>query len=215
MVDLESLKYLIPGTIEEVEKELADLKQRKEILDAQKSADNSQTYFVPTNREQKILDLLHPKVSTMTLATLQEATAKGLFVILFCGGRTFEEQAALYKEGRDENGNIIDIKKIVTRAKPGYSWHNYFLAVDIVMNIGTRIQIHPTWNSFIDANKDGVNDWQTLGAISKSYGFDWGGDFKTLIDVPHQEYHKGLVNVEEALAIYNQGGLEAVWKKII
>ena len=46
--------------------------------------------------------------------------------LIYCGRRTMEEQSALYQKGRTSKG------KIVTKARPGESYHNYGLAFDWV-----------------------------------------------------------------------------------
>ena len=212
-MDLGWLKYLIPGTSEKEDKELALLKQRKAELDTRRRG-AYKPVFSPTPDERAILDGLHPVVRPRVLETLQDATFRGLFVVLFCGIRTFDESDKLYKRGRNSKGDIVDIKKVVTNAKPGYSWHNYAAAVDIVMNIGPRDHLHLTWDDFVDANKDMVNDWVTLGDIGKSHGLSWGGNFKTLIDVPHFQYHYGFELVTDALTLYNTSSMDAVWARI-
>ena len=47
--------------------------------------------------------------------------------LIYCGMRSMEEQSALYQKGRTDGS-----KKIVTKAKPGESYHNYGLAFDWV-----------------------------------------------------------------------------------
>ena len=51
---------------------------------------------------------------------------------LVFGKRTLEEQGDLFKQGRDANGNVVDQSKIVTKAAPGLSAHNWGLAVDLL-----------------------------------------------------------------------------------
>ena len=46
--------------------------------------------------------------------------------LIYCGRRTMEEQSALYQKGRTSKG------KIVTKARPGESFHNHGLAFDWV-----------------------------------------------------------------------------------
>lgn len=67
-----------------------------------------------------------------------------------------------------------------SKAKFGHSYHNYGLAVDIVFkdNRGNW-----TWNS---------DQWERLGQIGKSLGFEWGGDWKGFVDCPHFQYTFGL-----------------------
>jgi hypothetical protein len=47
--------------------------------------------------------------------------------LIYCGMRSMEEQSALYQKGRTDGS-----KKIVTKARPGESYHNYGLAFDWV-----------------------------------------------------------------------------------
>jgi peptidoglycan L-alanyl-D-glutamate endopeptidase CwlK len=210
-MDLGWFKYLFPGQIERAEEELKILKDRKRAVDMKRAM----AYFAPTASEQLILNDLHPLVSNRVVKVLNRATQQNLYVILYQGIRTFQQQDALYKQGRNEAGEIVDKDKVVTYAKPGTSWHNYACAVDIVMNMGPRPKIHPTWDSFIDENKDGVNDWVVLGQIGKDYGFEWGGEFKGFVDVPHFQYHRVIATAADALELYNKGGLPEVWKRII
>jgi len=46
--------------------------------------------------------------------------------LIYCGFRSYEQQAALYSLGRSAPG------RIVTKARPGESYHNYGLAFDWV-----------------------------------------------------------------------------------
>jgi len=52
-------------------------------------------------------------------------TPKGVKVEVISGLRSWAAQAALYAQGRTKPG------KIVTKARPGSSWHNYGLAIDL------------------------------------------------------------------------------------
>jgi len=47
------------------------------------------------------------------------------------GYRSLDEQAALYAQGRDSSGQVVDPAAVVTDAPPGSSPHNYGLAVDL------------------------------------------------------------------------------------
>jgi peptidoglycan L-alanyl-D-glutamate endopeptidase CwlK len=94
--------------------------------------------------------------------------------------RTFEEQAALYNQehdGKDNDGDgIIDNKsEHVTNAKPGQSFHNYGLAIDVCPFINGK----PDWKSKL---------WDRIGALGESIGFAWGGRWKSIKDLPHFEY---------------------------
>jgi peptidoglycan L-alanyl-D-glutamate endopeptidase CwlK len=205
------------GEIKKIEEELQLLKEKKLFQDMAR-LEGYEKQFV-TDNDAKLLAPLHPIFKVMVRKTLVEAGHCGLKVGIFMGGRTMDVQAKLYAQGRKlVNGiwTVVDPKAIVTNAKPGYSWHQYFLAVDIVMDGSDKPGFQPTWQDFVDNNKDGANDWMHLGVIGKSFGMQWGGDFKAPapVDVPHFQYHIGITEVEEALALYNFKGLDAVWARI-
>ena len=107
---------------------------------------------------------------------------KGHKVGLFCGTRSFDEQAKLYAKGRTLPGAIV------TNAKPGYSWHAYGLAADVV---------------FIDKGKwswDKKHPWSLLGKIGEDLGLEWGGRFD-FRDFPHFELTNGL-DISQARKTY-------------
>lgn len=98
--------------------------------------------------------------------------------------RTFAEQEALYAQGRTKPG------KIVTNARPGRSFHNYGLAVDIVLlkdTDGNGTYETASWETNVDFDGDGVADWREIVAIFKQYGWSWGGDWTRFPDLPHFE----------------------------
>lgn len=86
------------------------------------------------------------------------------------GTRTFSEQQVIYDQGRVTAG------KIVTKARPGDSYHQYGLAFDAVPR---------AYKSLPDWNPSGP-DWQTIGQIGESLGLTWGGRW-TSPDEPHFE----------------------------
>lgn len=105
--------------------------------------------------------------------------------------RTFEEQDALYALGRTKPG------KVVTKARGGDSYHNYGLAVDIVLLVGGKA----LWDIKTDYDKDGRSDWMEVVEIFKRYGWEWGGDWK-FVDNPHFQKNCG----------YTIAQLKSLWK---
>lgn len=98
--------------------------------------------------------------------------------------RTFPEQDAIYSIGR--RGRRGEGK--VTNAKAGQSFHNYGLAVDIVLlidrdNNGTFETA--SWDIKADWDKDLIADWQEVVIEFKKSGWEWGGDWKSSKDNPH------------------------------
>ena len=93
---------------------------------------------------------------------LQDCKAQGVELLVTCTRRTLEEQAALYAQGRTTPG------KIVTRAKPGQSAHNYGCAIDIVPLVNGK----PLWQ--FNAKNPGPI-WSTIGRIGQGLGLTWYG----------------------------------------
>ncbi|MEK4082387.1 M15 family metallopeptidase [Psychrobacillus sp. FSL K6-1415] len=109
-----------------------------------------------------------------------------MLVQISSGFRSNEEQAYIYGQGRPSytwnNKKYGSSGSIVSKAKPGTSVHNYGLAIDyfLVSDDGNQ----SLWT---------VNDkWKRVGAIAKSMGFEWGGDWTSFRDYPHLQFTKGL-----------------------
>lgn len=104
--------------------------------------------------------------------------------------RTFKEQDELYAQGRtklfDSNGKRLGV---VTKAKGGQSYHNYGLALDIVLIKDTNNDGKfdtATWEENVDFDKDGKPDWIEVAEIFQKNGWEWGGKWK-FKDSPHFE----------------------------
>lgn len=130
------------------------------------------------------INLLHPKVREEVLELYYEIT-RALTGRCFCRFthtlRTFAEQDGLFAQGRTKPG------RIVTNARSGYSYHNYGLAIDIVL---IRDNKEAIWETKGDFDKDGKSDWQEVVTIFKQYGWEWGGDWR-FVDAPHFQKSMG------------------------
>ena len=118
--------------------------------------------------KQKLLEVISEERKKFT-KTIEDAKKIGIDARVICGYRTDEEQNNLHKQGRDEDGNIINKKEVVTNAKAGQSPHNpaglnQSLAVDIAIYENGKIN----WNS---------PDYQKVGKIGQDNGLKWGGEF--------------------------------------
>lgn len=134
------------------------------------------------------LHKLHPKARPIFKAFIEEAEETlGIHLRIVQGMRTFAEQQAIYDQGRTKPG------KVVTKAKPGSSYHQYGLAIDVV----------PIENG--DANWD--YKYELLYPIAEKHGLTCGGKFKSIVDKPHFEINFGR-NWKELLADYNAGILQ-------
>lgn len=119
--------------------------------------------------------------------------------------RSFSEQDALYAQGR-----TVPDTKIVTNAKGGQSYHNYGLAIDIVMvydKDGNSSYESASWDTKIDFDGDGKSDWQEVVQIFKRFGWEWGGEWK-FTDMPHFQKTLGF-SIMDLQAKYNKKTLIA------
>jgi peptidoglycan L-alanyl-D-glutamate endopeptidase CwlK len=86
--------------------------------------------------------------------------------------RTFKQQNELYKQGR--NG---DKRPVVTWVTGGYSFHNYGLAIDIVLirdNDKNGTFEEASWDTLFDGDLDGIADWAEVAKIFEKYEWQWG-----------------------------------------
>ena len=155
------------------------------------------------NKDQKTLDrikLLHPKLRDEVYDLYDDIceALKGRAICRFSHTlRTFAEQNALYAQGRTSPGSKV------TNAKGGSSYHNYGLAIDIVLIVDGKTA---SWDMKTDFDKDGKSDWQEVVTIFKQYGWEWGGDWK-FFDGPHfqKTFSK---SVRELLTLHANGKVD-------
>ncbi len=110
--------------------------------------------------------------------------------------RTFAEQNEIYAHGRtklfDSKGNRLGI---VTKAKGGDSYHNYGLAIDIVLLIdkdGNGTYESASWDTVGDYDGDKTSDWLEVVRIFEKYKWEWGGRWANFKDYPHFQKTFGL-----------------------
>jgi peptidoglycan L-alanyl-D-glutamate endopeptidase CwlK len=160
-------------------------------------------------KDQKTLEriqLLHPKLRDEASELYGEIVASltGSAICRFAYTlRTFAEQDALFAQGRSKPG------KVVTNAKGGQSYHNYGLAIDIVLILdkdknGTFETA--SWDVKSDFDGDKKADWMEVVQIFKRYGFEWGGDWKFL-DLPHFQKSFGK-SIYELRALHTAGKVD-------
>jgi peptidoglycan L-alanyl-D-glutamate endopeptidase CwlK len=116
------------------------------------------------------LEGLQPDFKIAVTALLASLADIGLFVCVVSGLRTIQQQNQLYAQGRSTKGAIV------TNAKGGQSPHNFGTAVDLAP-LTPKGEIN--WN-----DRQG---FMTIGKIAKEHGLVWGGDFKSIVDLPHVE----------------------------
>ena len=155
------------------------------VFDYKKPKIESMTDIVSENR----LLQLHPAIRDKGISAYQDAVNKtpaGVHPFVTETLRSFERSNQLYAQGRTAPG------KIVTNSKAGQSYHNFGLAIDLVIQVNGL----PVWT---------VNDnWMIMINAFINQGFVWGGNFKSIKDYPHVEMTLGH-NWRDLLAKYNAG----------
>lgn len=140
---------------------------------------------------------LHPAVRADAMSVYTEITQAltGRAIVRFAQTlRTIPEQDALYAIGRTKPG------KKVTNAKGGSSYHNYGLAIDIVLIIDGK---EASYDMVKDFDGDRVADWMECVRIFKAHGWAWGGDWEGFKDYPHFEKTFGKT-VAQLKALYDK-----------
>jgi peptidoglycan L-alanyl-D-glutamate endopeptidase CwlK len=122
-------------------------------------------------QSEAVLALVNPALANLVRAAQDTLTPQNIFMSVYQGLRTAEEQNALYAQGRTAPGQIV------TNAKAGCSNHNYGLAVDIVpFHSGAGGPLN--WNI-------SSPPFQAMVAALKAQGLVYGGDWKTFPDNDH------------------------------
>lgn len=140
-----------------------------------------------TNEEH--IATLHPEMRPLVEKFLVEAKKDGLDLKITQSRRTFPEQQVLYDKGRTTPGPIV------TKAKPGQSFHNYDLAVDVVPIVKGKAD----WEG---------KQWARIGMLGTTAGLEWGGSWKTFKDLPHFQYPKDA-RYQQLLALKKAGKVNA------
>jgi peptidoglycan L-alanyl-D-glutamate endopeptidase CwlK len=143
---------------------------------------------------KNILTLIHrarePFEKFLRLAKATAATM-GCDYVAISGNRTWDEQKALYAQGRTAPG------KKVTNAKPGSSWHNFGIALDFgVFRDG----------AYLDSS-DAELARRVHVACSKhakACGLEWGGSWRTFKDIPHYQMNVNM-GLAQARELYGKG----------
>lgn len=160
---------------------------------------------------------VNPELATRVRAMAADLKAQGIDVMVTSGLRTFDEQRALYAQGRESLATVNSLRQqagmapisasanrsTVTNAQPGSSFHNYGLAVDVVPLDANG---QPNWGA---SNAT----WNAIGAAGEKYGMEWGGRWTSIVDKPHFQLAGGR-SASSYRDLYNREGLQAVWNDV-
>lgn len=120
---------------------------------------------------------LHPRLQTKAALLKEECKKQGISILFSECLRTKAEQDALYAQGRTAPGNIVTNAKGSTYS----SQHQWGIAIDFYINM----DVDGDGDKKDDAFNNSTRLFERVGAIAKSIGLGWGGDWTSIKDRPH------------------------------
>lgn len=154
--------------------------------------------------------LLQSEFKFLITKLIRDLHEDGCKLHVFEGRRSFKRQQYLYEQGRtrlyDYKGNKL---KVVTRAPPGLSMHQYGLAVDLAFHDPNYFGVHWTWDG----------DYSALGEVIKKYPLlEWAGDWKHFKELPHVQLKTdySIFDLHNRYLKFGGGvnGIKSVWSII-
>lgn len=133
-------------------------------------------------------DLLMPELRAKMEKGIAAARKAGHPVYMFEGFRSPIRQDYLYAQGRTREGNIV------TRAQGWQSWHQFGMAFDIALRVGSKRQ----WSWDFDPKE--------MSQFFSPLGLVWGGPK----DGCHYQWTDRL-KISEAREVTLAAGVQTVW----
>ncbi|MDY0282328.1 MAG: M15 family metallopeptidase [Salinivirgaceae bacterium] len=153
------------------------------------------------------VEMLHPRLMVKAVKFAVAMARAGLPFVITCTGRTLDEQAALYAQGRQELRAVNALRKKAglppithneNQRKVTWTMASRHLldksgharAFDIALLTTRQGRAH--WDITADIDDNDIPDYRQAGEIGKSVGLTWGGDWKKP-DYPHFELPEGEI----------------------
>jgi peptidoglycan L-alanyl-D-glutamate endopeptidase CwlK len=131
-------------------------------------------------RSEKNIATLAKEVQPLARRLIETAVAQGINAKVISGTRTYKEQDALYAQGRTKPGPIV------TKAKGGYSWHNFGMAFDLGIFSADGKKYYGESEAY-----------EVCGKIGESLGLEWGGNWD-FVDEPHLQFNPLRLTLAQA-----------------
>ena len=160
------------------------------------------------NTSEARLKEICPALADRVRKGVELLAAQGITVKVIQALRSWAMQQELWQQGRDINGNVIVKGKVVTDAPPGYSYHEFGLAVDVAP---FDVEGKPIWNYVISPGKEA---WEAIEKIAPDIQLFSGACFHTITDRPHwQCVELSPSPTDEDRWLLREGGMQAVWSE--
>ena len=168
------------------------------------------------------LSVVCPALATV-MRTMAEMLRPAADVHVVQGVRSWAEQAALWAVGRKTPGRPCWHDGLVrtlgtcaqhphglrvTNCPPGWSWHQFGLAVDLAPDDPEIPGWQPDWNP-------SHPQWQKMETVALSLGLTCGSQFRSFPDNPHFQLtgRFGVNPDDEVRQLFLDGGMIAVWRE--
>ena len=139
-------------------------------------------------RTERALYTILPVAQVLARRYLTAARGRGIDVRILSGSRTYEEQNALFRQGRFGNPG-----RRVTNARGGQSNHNFGVAWDVgIFDGGRYLQDSPLYDEAAEELPAGV---------------EWGGAWISFQDRPHYQAATGFATLAEVRGVFETGEL--------
>jgi len=111
------------------------------------------------------INTLHPRLVSSAMKVYRECIAEKIPIHITCGYRSTQEQETIYKYGRSIPGPLLTINR------PGYSAHNYKLALDFCFYFDGQMK---TW---YDVQGTDYWKWMWMKTVKKWRAEGWESGF--------------------------------------
>ena len=120
---------------------------------------------------------LHPRLQPLAIELQKQCKKEGILIGISECLRTVAEQDALYAKGRTAPGNKVTNCRGVSFS----SMHQWGVAFDVYL----KMDVDKDGQTSDDAYNNTTKLFNRVGAIGKKLGLEWGGDWKSPVDLPH------------------------------
>ncbi len=120
---------------------------------------------------------VHPRLQIKAAQLKEQCSKQGISILFGECLRTSAEQDALYAQGRTKPGNIVTNARGSTYS----SQHQWGIAVDFYLNM----DVDGDGAKNDDAFNDSTGLFERVGSIAQAVGLGWGGNWKSIKDLPH------------------------------
>lgn len=133
-------------------------------------------------RTEKNIATLVPKAQAQARLFVQAVLDSGITIKIIDGSRSFRAQDILHRDHPE-----------ATRARGGYSNHNFGIAWDIgIFDNNRYVPESPRYKA--------------IGKIGRDLGLEWGGDWTSFVDEPHFQCKTGKSIAQLRALVLDNGG---------